>query len=328
MYNLSDIKTIHLEITNNCQASCPMCGRNIQGGVDNPFMIPGEISLENFKAWFKPEFIKQLDRLYMCGNLGDPIVAKDTLEVFTYCREENPNITLSMNTNGSARSQKFWEQLAELNVSIRFGIDGLADTHSLYRKGTDFNKIIENARAFINNGGYAIWDMLVFDHNKHQTGACQHLADQMGFKEFNSKNTSRFKEQYVTVLDKTGTPLYKLYGTDRSKEIASKLTVQNLDEPKVTISCKVQQEKSLYVAATGNISPCCWLDMEWMPHPSFSRIDFMDKFGVFKNLHDTSLEEIFNSGFFNQIENTWGCNPLRECSKQCGEIDRFNEQFK
>ena len=26
-------------------------------------------------------FVKQLDTMYMCGNLGDPIVAKDTLEI-------------------------------------------------------------------------------------------------------------------------------------------------------------------------------------------------------------------------------------------------------
>jgi DNA-3-methyladenine glycosylase I len=30
-----------------------------------------------------------------------------------------------------------------------FGIDGLADTHSIYRVGTDYHKIIENAKAFI-----------------------------------------------------------------------------------------------------------------------------------------------------------------------------------
>lgn len=328
MYNLSEIKSIHLEITNNCQASCPMCGRNVQGGIDNPFMIPGEITFAQFKSWFNPDFIKQLDKLFMCGNLGDPIIASDTLEVFAYCRDLNPNISLSMNTNGSARTRRFWEQLAELQVAIHFGIDGLEDTHSIYRRGTDFNAIIKNATTFINHGGYAMWDMLVFDHNKHQVDECQQLSNQLGFKEFKSKNTSRFKEQSLTVLDKKGKPVYKIYGTDRSKELTSKLTEQNLDIPKITINCKVQQEKSIYVAATGNVSPCCWLDMEWMPHPSFSRIDFMEKLGQFKNLHTETLEEMFESGYFKTIEDKWGCDPLRECSKQCGTIDRFNEQFK
>lgn len=328
MYNITDIRTIHLEITNKCQASCPMCGRNLQGGIDNPFMTLDEITLDKFKDWFSVDFIKQLNRLYMCGNLGDPIIAKDTVEVFAYCRDLNPNITLSMNTNGSARTRRFWEQLAELKVSVRFGIDGLEDTHSIYRRGTDFNTIIKNATTFIQHGGHAIWDMLVFDHNKHQVGACQHMADQMGFKAFNHKNTTRFKEESFVVLDKIGKPLYKLYGTDRSNQLTTKLVQQDLEEPKVTITCKVQQEKSLYVSATGNVSPCCWLDMEWMPPVSFSRIDYMDKIGKYKTLNEYSLQGIFDSGFFKEISDTWSCNPVRECSKQCGKIDRFNEQFK
>lgn len=328
MYDITDIKAIHLEITNKCQASCPMCGRNIQGGIDNPFMLIDEITLEKFKSWFSDDFIKQLDRLYMCGNLGDPIIAKDTVEVFALCRELNPNISLSMNTNGSARSKQFWERLAELKVAIHFGIDGLTDTHSIYRRGTDFNTIIKNASTFINKGGYAIWDMLVFDHNKHQVDDCRTLSNQLGFKEFKSKNTSRFKEESLIVLDKIGKPVYKIYGTDRSIQLTNKLINQNLEEPKVTISCKVQHEKNLYVSATGNISPCCWLDMEWMPHVSFSRIDYMEKIGKYKTLNEFSLQEIFNSGFFKEIENTWNSNPIRECSKQCGKIDRFNEQFQ
>ena len=81
MYNLEDIKSVHLELTSKCQASCPMCARNIQG-LDNPWLELDEISLAQFKEWFPVDFIKQLDRLFMCGNLGDPIIARDTLEIF------------------------------------------------------------------------------------------------------------------------------------------------------------------------------------------------------------------------------------------------------
>ena len=31
MYNYSDIRSIHLEVTQNCQANCPMCDRNMNG---------------------------------------------------------------------------------------------------------------------------------------------------------------------------------------------------------------------------------------------------------------------------------------------------------
>jgi MoaA/NifB/PqqE/SkfB family radical SAM enzyme len=306
-----------------------MCARNIQGGVVNPFINLTEIKLDVFKKWFSPDIIKQLHRLYMCGNLGDPIVAKDTLEIFHYLRKINPNISLSMNTNGSARSTEWWESLAKLNVTVRFGIDGLEDTHCLYRIGTDFDKIINNATSFIQAGGYAVWDMLVFQHNLHQVNECRQLSVNLGFKEFHSKNTARFNEGEFRVLNVEGKTVNILYPTDRSKEIKQKTynRIEIIEESK-TIQCKVKEEKSIYVSATGTVTPCCWLDKEGMPLHNISRIDYMDTIGKYYNLYENSLDEIFNSSLFTSIENSWNGRPLKECSKQCGQIDRFGEQFK
>ena len=39
------------------------------------------------------------------------------------------------------------------------------------------------------------------------------------------------------------------------------------------------------------------------------------------------MVDIFNSSFFQDIENTWSNDPLRECSRQCGKIDILSEQF-
>ena len=38
MFSFSDLENIHLEITNRCQASCPMCSRNYHGGLENPLI--------------------------------------------------------------------------------------------------------------------------------------------------------------------------------------------------------------------------------------------------------------------------------------------------
>ncbi len=320
MYTLTDIRTVHLEVTSRCQASCPMCARNIQGGIDNPFMTIVEITLDQFKEWFSVEFIRQLDRLFMCGNLGDPIIANDTLKIFEYIREVNPDITLSMNTNGSARNLQFWKKLAEARVHVRFGIDGLTDTHRMYRIGTDWGKIIDNAKNFITAGGHATWDMLVFEHNKHQVELCKELSESIGFKKFVSKNTARFSNTQLNVLNKEGKTIHILYPTDRSKQIP-------VNKKSATINCKVQKEKSLYISATGTVSPCCWLDNEWQSPNNPNRIDYMDKIGTRLSLYKNTLEELFEQNVFTAIESTWECNPLKECSKQCGEIDRFNEQF-
>ena len=49
-------------------------------------------------------FIQQLERIYMCGNFGDPLVAKDTLEVFQYFRSQKRELT-RMNTNAGAKNR-------------------------------------------------------------------------------------------------------------------------------------------------------------------------------------------------------------------------------
>ena len=185
MYKLNQIKEIHLELTTKCQARCPMCPRRINGGMLNPLFTLSEINLEIFKKWFDEDLLRQLDSIFLCGNLGDPIIAQDCLEIIQYIRTINKTLQISIHTNGSARTVDWWKQLAKTNTRVAFGIDGLSDTHHLYRINTDWNKIIENAQAFIDEGGHAEWQMLAFSHNEHQIEQCRDLSQQMKFKKFN-----------------------------------------------------------------------------------------------------------------------------------------------
>ena len=195
LYRYDEIKTIHLEMTDACNAACPMCARNINGGEDNPQLPGTELSIDDIKRIFKPEFIAQLERMYMCGNFGDPIAARDTLETFAYFREHNPNMMLSLHTNGSAKRPEWWAELAATigrKGYVVFSLDGLEDTNHLYRQNTVWSKIMENAQAFINAGGRARWDYIVFAHNEHQVEQAESLATTMGFERFQYKKSARF----------------------------------------------------------------------------------------------------------------------------------------
>jgi MoaA/NifB/PqqE/SkfB family radical SAM enzyme len=327
MYKLEDIRDIHLEITSKCQARCPMCPRRINGGVINPLIEVDEINLDKFKSWFPAPFIAQLDSLFMCGNLGDPIIAEDCLEIFQYLRKTNPNIRLSMHTNGSARNINWWKELATYKVRVTFGIDGLEDTHKLYRINTDWHKIIKNAHAFIEAGGEAEWHMLVFEHNEHQIEECRTIAADMKFNNFQIKNTTRFEKGKFNVLDDVGKTTHILYPTQKSKDMMSKVTGY-ITDLKPVITCKAQKGKNFYVSSCGKISPCCWLDFDWILPKQDTRIDYMDKIGVLPDLNDNSLSEIFNSGYFDKIAETWNNDSLMECSKQCGNFDKLGSQFE
>jgi len=195
MYKYDEIRTVHLEITDRCNASCPMCARNINGGESNPQLPNTELYIEDIKQIFEPRFVAQLDRLYLCGNYGDPIAARDTLEAFEYFRSHNPKINLSMHTNAAAKKPDWWQCLARVigdRGYVVFSIDGLEDTNHLYRQNTQWSRIIANAEAFISAGGRARWDYIVFAHNEHQVDIAEQLSRKMGFEQFKFKKSARF----------------------------------------------------------------------------------------------------------------------------------------
>jgi MoaA/NifB/PqqE/SkfB family radical SAM enzyme len=72
MFKFEEIKQVHLEITNNCQASCPMCNRNIDSGLPNPLIKVNDWTLDDFKKIMNPNLLKQITSYYYCGTFGDP----------------------------------------------------------------------------------------------------------------------------------------------------------------------------------------------------------------------------------------------------------------
>jgi hypothetical protein len=55
-----------------------------------------------------------------------------------------------------------------------------------------FKKIMQNAEAFIQAGGRARWDYIVFAHNEHQVEEAESLSKSMGFEKFQYKKSARF----------------------------------------------------------------------------------------------------------------------------------------
>ena len=253
------IKKLHLEPTELCQAMCPMCDRVTLDGELNPTVSNISLSLHDVKDIFEKSFIQQLDEMYMCGNLGDPMMAPDCIEIFEYFREVNPNIYLSMNTNGGARKPEFWKKLANIVNHVTFSIDGLEDTNGVYRKGVSWYNILNNVKEFINAGGKAKWDYLVFEHNEHQVELARKLSEELGFVEFRAKATNRYDKER---------PAWQSYWRGRAAEVIrppSQLQYQSevVNNPlenrhQFAISPKCVKNREIYVTATGHVFPCCW----------------------------------------------------------------------
>ena len=324
MYNVTDIKDIHLELTSKCNARCPMCSRTrlIQSGKEH--LLRDEITIDQFKKWFSVDFVKQLKSLRMCGNLGDAVMAKDTTDVFQYLRENNPFIKLSLFTNGGARDDNWWKKLADCKVKVIFAIDGLEDTNKLYRINTVWEKIMHNAKVFIEAGGKASWYMLVFKHNEHQIEECRALAASMGFENFEPKHSNRFESSTgLAVYDSDKVYTHKLVPTDYSISLKNKEKQLNTT---TNIDCKSLNKKSIYVSANGVVTPCCWTELSKKVIQNH-RSDYELKVGSYYSLHDYTLEEIFNNGTFNRIKESWSVEPLFACSMQCNNFKKCEAQF-
>ena len=360
MYNYDDIREVHLEITQKCQAACPMCDRNMNGGADNPHITNAELSLEDCKRIFKPEFIAQLKTMYMCGNLGDPIVAKDTLEVFKYFREHNPNMWLSMNTNAGAKDTAWWRELALVlgrMGAVIFSVDGLRDTNHIYRQNVVWDNVERNMRAFIDAGGRARWDYLIFGHNEHQVEEAEALANAWGCEKFIKKKTGRFitvqseaKEEHQAV-NRKGQDTEVLVKPKNEQNVNLALLKQKEIEKtygsmkdyynQCAVKCKVAQQGSIFVTAEGLLMPCCWtagrMYKWWHPDPKVEQIwDFIDEAGGKQGISiiENNIEDVVNGKLISSITSSWTKESLDQgklgvCAQKCGtEFDPYAEQWK
>ena len=355
MYKFEDIKMLHLELSTLCQASCPMCARNNHGGLPNPKLVEDNLSLERFKSIATEELLSQLTTISMCGNYGDPILNPELIPIIEYIVSANPAVDLHLHTNASARTTAWWKHLAralpEKHI-VLFGIDGLEDTHHLYRIGTSFNKIITNAKAFIGAGGKARWNFITFKHNEHQLEAAREMSKELGFESFQEKQTSRFiGEPFFEVYNKKGEVTHKLESpTEKKIAFIDRKTVENYKQAiaSCTIKCEVEGTKSVYIDAHGYVWPCCFLASVPYQHSTPDRLvwDFMNNsystlmetlkpFGGMEGLSTKhrSIKEIVNSNEWQTVWNKgFDDKSILMCARVCGkftnvDVSQCRDQF-
>ena len=340
---VSDIKTVHIELTDKCQAQCPMCPRNYNGGATRPFIRNGDMSIDQFKEWFPRDFLAQLNNFYSCGNYGDPAFARDCLEIYAYVRECNPTTRLAIHTNGGMRNPKWWSKLAQYNIEVIFAVDGFKGKHELYRKNTKFDKVIENMKAFINAGGNARVDSLVFEHNEQEVDELEKYLLALGVQIVNFVSTTRFHEMTeYEVHDNEGNVEYtiKPAQTDRFKRTPNRsldalvnAEVRNNTIAAATIEPKCVSEQGIYVDPYGDIFPCCWFGSDYLEQPIEEKlpIHFLRNLSV--NNTKTVMKQVVvvncNSGIlgyknlnlFKGLLEFWqGKDKCMTCVKQCSKI--------
>lgn len=310
MFSFNQIRTIQIEITNRCQADCPMCLRNIHGGIENPNLVAADWSLEQFKNTFNIEVLNQIFGISFCGDFGDPIINSNLVEMCRYAGEVNPEVRITISTNGSAQTTSWWESLAKALPKyhkIIFAIDGLEDTHSLYRIGTNYNTIIKNATAFIQAGGIAEWMFIRFKHNEHQVEAARDLSKELGFSSFSTKDSKRFGKQFP-VLDRQGNTTYYIEPpTNSNIKPVEFIHLKDYKDWKINISCFTVDTKELYIDAHGHLMPCCLIGSFLEANYD---VELYKKYGLIDETSITGIAREVQLEIFDTIRELGGLDAL------------------
>jgi len=344
MYKFQDIKILQLEISNYCNASCPQCPRNYFGGKTLPTLPLSKWTLTEFKKMISVDLLSQLKQVYFCGTYGDPMTNKDIIEMCKFLKDSNSEIQIGIHTNGGVGSTYHYQELAKYTDFIAFSIDGLENTNHIYRRNVKWKKVIANAESYINSGGRAIWDFIVFKHNEDQVDLAKQISVDMGFKEFNIKKTSRFldrKHEYkdhLSVYHQTGYVDYtislptNLNYVNKNYSIIKLYNNLNNYAQETTISCNACRISEVYIGADGFVFPCGWLhDRLYGPdiesHTDHLKIkQLMVKAGGWQqaNIFYTRLKDIVDGSWFNEINDSWtNDNRLERCGIMCGSSINF-----
>jgi len=320
--------------------------RNYRGLEFNSGYPLCELSLEDFKHIVTPELLAQLIQdeapvnglvpkifgfrgVEFNGNLGDFASARDAVEIVEYIAEHN--VPVRINTNGSLRNSAWWSRLALPGVTVGFAIDGMSDTHKLYRQDTDWHRVIEHAQALINAGGRAVWRFVPFDHNRHQEQECRKMAREIGFFGFENIYDGRDTGPVFTRDGEFSHYIGPTPPGDRPPPIQAlieshvtwydaKTYRSHKDVPNLSMNCIHKQNREIYIAADGSVYPCCFLGFypHTMSHPGNRELAPLV---TENNALQYSLEHCL--AWFDSVEQAWARSSIAEgrpyqCVNTCG----------
>jgi MoaA/NifB/PqqE/SkfB family radical SAM enzyme len=355
-FDFNKIDEYQLEITSYCNAACPQCPRNYNGNGINKHMPLSHLDRKVIDRAFDTHLCQRLRQVFFCGSYGDPIMHPEFLNILRDFRRKNPTLWLYFHTNGGVHDTSYWAEIAKIMAGygqIDFGIDGLEDTLHLYRKNVKYEKVIENAKAFIDAGGRAQWNFIVFEHNEHQVQTVQELSKSLGFVNTLIRHTGRFFN-HQTLEELSEWPVHKgqslrppanIDFRNKSMLFLPELKKQYNDIREyfdtTDIVCDSLKGNKVAINAEGLVLPCNFFNHNLYDARFYednvlpcanelSTVDgtnqvrkFLNSYGLDNlNINHKSLSEIFDNNMWADLSNSFSCSldngRLFECAMTCG----------
>lgn len=358
------VHKLQVDMTSYCNARCGACIRNIDGGETRPGLKLTHFDVDVWKRMAtvdtKGWWIRELS---LNGNWGDTMMHPHLVEMLEIWITAHPETFISIATNGSMRSTKFWAELAKAlrqtaHHKIDFAVDGMEDTHHIYRRKTSFSKLTENIKSFCDAGGNGNIQMTMFEHNKHQIEEVKELARELGIRQFTARRSFTGDERLII---KDGDEEYTIKGyyptgIDEHQNYSPpelQIDFEENDRPMSDIrdsiwmevnaqfeelymnyspsKCPWKNEGKVQIDPWGTVWPCCHISTyggsgasEFMSiakdfNQEASDIDLIANGQQENNLHNKSLADILRNDWFNEtVDNAVENADWSVCRSNCG----------
>jgi len=348
----------HFEVSGKCTLKCPRCPRNDANPVP---WLNKELDLEFFKNVLTPDLLKtQVQRITMCGDIGDPIYASEYIEIIRYIKTHNPKIHVYTITNGSYRKESWWREFASVSNeydTVNFSVDGYDQTsNNLYRVGSDWDSIMQGMKIMCKeSSAHVYWAVILFSFNQDYIEQIKQQARIIGCDglqltystKFGSKygnayggaadpleprtefisSTHRYERHFIQLSDRQ--QLNQTY-LEHNKQQYIKIKQQH--KQFITPMCSIGN-RGIYVAADGVLHPCSWVSY---PYDSLGTerktIKFQDSFHqVYRdhlNLKKHSLQQVLDNPIWDKLFSTFDNKEKAwvECEQKCN-CDLVDEKY-
>lgn len=307
MWSSETLEWIDIELTSFCNIECKGCFRVLSEHADK-ILNKHYIDLETIKLRFKKEMFPNIKIINFCGSVDEPVTHPQFFDIIKHFADWNCHINVA--TNGSLRTEKWWKELAAImpkSHKVTWGIDGSDSLSEKYRKGSNFEKVQRNFRAFNRSGGKSTWQFIVFEHNEHQLEAAKQKAKEEGFLDF--KTIISHRKDIFDITHK-------------------KIKQENNETP--FIKCKYANQKRIFINHMGNVIPCCHLNSKMLEYSvteekkdKFEKIlsnsDYKNDINIFNN----SIDNAITGKVFNNIISSWNDDEkIPKCWNTCKQNNR------
>lgn len=345
-----DIKLV-LDFTTHCNAKCPQCARTDQasGGLKKRENIPlMHWSINDVKSVYTKEQLENVKSITFSPSWGDPMMNPDSYEIIDHLLEMLPvDATLTNITNGSIRTEEYWWKLGGLALKHRtkkfttiFDIDGVnQEMHSMYRRNTNLQKVLDNMKAFSDNGkSITRSQSIIFKHNQDYMEEIKKLTKSYGSQNHAFVKSDRFKQ------DKNGNYEPYKFLDENNNEVILEWADKPWADTHVPLGkdiilsneiiCKWAVTNNLNINFDGLVWPCCYIGVIDYSQQSakFNELEVIKDFKanhLLYNIKFTPLKDIIKSQWYTKtLQESISNNPLEICKKQCSTQTRAANQFQ